>query len=1101
MKILDVLSPDLDLNQRFFVEASAGCGKTFAIENVFVRLLLQESPSFSLEDILVLTFTKEATKELKRRIKTSIEQAIEELSDPLYVRRLFLKEIVEKEKAIQKLQEALSLFDQAQIFTLHGFCYRMLTRFFFESKLSLKKAQEEEVLSQDPACQVVRDFFLYDLKPSLLSPSQLQILLQSFRGDTQKLFRACQSELMREKPLIKLKTFEEKARELQVQLDPLLKRESLEEELYALAEHLKGVKDRSKAFKKEFTLALNSFVSLKAKEDFPTLLDAFLPFGASFFSTFSMDNLKSSASIQEDFSSLLEQLQTIRLDLESLYTADHLFALLLSHLQPLYTKYLSDHQLLTPQQILLRFQDLLKDQKVAKALSKLYSALIVDEFQDTDEVQWDIIHLIFLKHHSSKRPFFLVGDPKQSIYAFRDADIYTYLKASKALGSKALYTLKTNYRSQPHLIEGLNHLFESKNPRWMSLPKINSCLSYSPIQAHALTKKKEYQDGKEAIHWILYEEPSKTKQIPSLDYEENYLFPYLAREISNLVSSKQAVFSDFALLVRDRFQKKRLQDFLNQCHIPFQSTRPERLNESLSILYFYDLLNAICFYKESRKVRRLFLNPFFNQGLTWTKEFEANWLQKLGSLHRLIEEKGFLFFFEALMPMNMENTSFGEWLLSLERGTEIYQDWQELAHYGADLQGQGRSLFEVLEEIHRLLQNEDQSGPFKLNFEVKNAVHLLSLHMSKGLEFEIVIPIGLVNETHQKERTVPLWTEASKPRVAKSFCISNTRLYESESNAEKLRQLYVAMTRAKQRLYLPVVFAADKKESVKSAMTLFLEQLGLNDTNSLLSLGSMYSFSYLKEPLAPIKHKSDSFNSLKEPPKRVFQVFSTQCHSFSSLSDLQKEKESSLEPPRDFQTPLQTLHTLPAGPETGLLYHEILESIHFSESKIDLSSKLKKTPYEPWGDLILSHLKTLLNTPLPTLTGPITLKELSSTQILKEVEFLYPYKEKELIEECVQKGDFITGVIDLVFRHDNYVYFLDYKTNWLGPDSSFYLDVSSCIEAHRYDLQAKIYALALQKYLKVFSSKNLQFGGAFYWFLRGAESTSEPRGLMYLKNF
>ena len=127
MAQFNVLSKEREIFGNYFIEASAGTGKTFTIEHLVVRFLLESS--LELKQILVVTFTKAATRELKKRIYTNIQQALEQEAKWEY-----LKEISQEQR--DKLEEALLLFDEAQIFTIHGFCQRMLQEFAFETGLS-----------------------------------------------------------------------------------------------------------------------------------------------------------------------------------------------------------------------------------------------------------------------------------------------------------------------------------------------------------------------------------------------------------------------------------------------------------------------------------------------------------------------------------------------------------------------------------------------------------------------------------------------------------------------------------------------------------------------------------------------------------------------------------------------------------------------------------------------------------------------------------------------------------------------------------------------------------------------------------------------------
>src|SRR5271169_3967324 len=135
MSSFDILSRTVPLQRRLFLEASAGTGKTFTIEHLVVRLLLETE--MTLDQILVVTFTRAATRELKERIRANLEKVCERKFD-------YLKNITDEQ--LEKSKTALLTFDRSQIFTIHSFCSRLLQEFAFEASvgLELKEWDTEE---------------------------------------------------------------------------------------------------------------------------------------------------------------------------------------------------------------------------------------------------------------------------------------------------------------------------------------------------------------------------------------------------------------------------------------------------------------------------------------------------------------------------------------------------------------------------------------------------------------------------------------------------------------------------------------------------------------------------------------------------------------------------------------------------------------------------------------------------------------------------------------------------------------------------------------------------------------------------------------------
>nr|NGX56518.1 RecBCD enzyme subunit RecB [Candidatus Anoxychlamydiales bacterium] len=149
MKIFEVLNSKQEILGAKFIQASAGCGKTFTIEHIVIRLLL-ENKTINIENILVVTFTKKATAELKFRIKNKIDEIIKILTyskehDIIYdYLHPFLKGD-KKQGAISKLKDALLYFDQAPIFTIHGFCFRSLKDFSLFARVNIDIEEKQDI--------------------------------------------------------------------------------------------------------------------------------------------------------------------------------------------------------------------------------------------------------------------------------------------------------------------------------------------------------------------------------------------------------------------------------------------------------------------------------------------------------------------------------------------------------------------------------------------------------------------------------------------------------------------------------------------------------------------------------------------------------------------------------------------------------------------------------------------------------------------------------------------------------------------------------------------------------------------------------------------
>jgi exodeoxyribonuclease V beta subunit len=178
---------------------------------------------------------------------------------------------------------------------------------------------------------------------------------------------------------------------------------------------------------------------------------------------------------------------------------------------------------------------------------------------------------------------------------------------------------------------------------------------------------------------------------------------------------------------------------------------------------------------------------------------------------------------------------------------------------------------------------------------------------------------------------------------------------------------------------------------------------------------------------------------------------------------------------------------MPLGPETGNIVHHILEQcfkLHYhypiDPHKISLSihSLLQNTPLKDWQQVIEQAIISLLKEPLLLDKTSICLCDVAPEHMQQEMEFVFPVSE-----------GMMKGFIDLCFEHQGKYYFLDWKTNYLGPDETCYSEEAIASEMYRcnYFLQASIYATALKKHIRLFDPRSFTdlFGGAIYYFIRG----------------
>lgn len=957
MKRFDCLSQDCNVFGPHLLEASAGTGKTFTIEHVFVRLILEKVP---LEKILVVTFTRAATRELKHRIRTNIEKAIESLSSR-DISWPYLIDYLGSEEAMFALTQARLGFDDAKIFTIHGFCYRMLKEFAFEAgKLFALNDPDDEGEIARKVRSSMAEFWLAKVDETLLCPEQIALLFGKY--------------------------------------------DTLQELGLALANAQKSLETRSfLTWHQAFIAALNLAPSVSMRDEFDAISSNFKAHKGDFYAQ--MDWLSAALQNPEDpipfrkllahQGSLFSFLDPKNRKVKAKNIPSPFFDWAVSFLGPIVMEASSRKNIqlvlthawktwekatigiLQPDEIVEEMHEALASVEFLQSLKKRFQAVIIDEFQDTDPLQWKIFEKAFIQCPT----LFLVGDPKQSIYRFRSADVYTYFQAKETLGPENVYQLDTNFRSSKELLGSLNVLF-SRN--WLRLPQKNSVIEYLPVNAGSSVSSC-LQDEKKAIHWILGEDIAT--------FNETFL-PFAVAEIEKLQISD---YKSVAILVKDRYELQSALDLLRSRGIPCIARSHQLLSETFDCCAIRELFEAIA-NPEDESARFIAEHGPFQTDLPYLywREF--------------IEENGIAKFFSEFFNDNVS--------ADLRQVIEEIFVWEQ--REGFSFEG----LIQFFEELDPVRRRAD---------EVEDAVQILTLHVSKGLEFEIVFALALAS-----------------PNVEADV----------EINAEKLRQLYVAMTRAKKRLYVPYKPSHSKR---LSPMDLFVTQIETEVGAFIPYLGKLsethdLSFEHVPTPYRLLDKEIQEETQKIEEPLPVIRYTPTYIQSFTSLAQSEHLKIES------------TDDGLPRGKETGTIIHEVFETIFQTRAwKSDTDSLVEKilhsTSLASNVTLVQELVRKTLSQVLSDGKRSFCLRELDV--VFPEMEFLY-----------VRESNYITGSMDLVFILETEVYLIDWKTNVLNHTQA---DV--VMRANDYPLQAALYKEAIIRHF----NQEKKFGGMFYIFVRTGE--------------
>ncbi len=1138
------------------IEASAGTGKTYTISALFLRLILEEN--FNPANILVVTFTRAATDELRSRIRNCLvtaRRAIEEkeCEDPN------IAAIVKKFEpvtAVEKIKDALTDFDEAAIFTIHGFCQRILkenafeTGSLFDTDLamdidSLKTQVLEDYYRTKFYCLPIEFLSYLKSKAGIKTPDDLAKFIPIQNIDDIKVIPDVSNSdlpalVSYQKNLKKLIKLWEK--EKQGAID-LLCQPGMSGTKYGGITK-KGDDTKRKIKVSALVAEMDDFLNSHGKV-FPVFANL-EKFADSFFTSGRGLNKGATPPEHAIFTAAGQLLQSAgQLELEMEQAVLYLKIRLLDFYKTEIAKRKKERNLFYFDDLLSLVNDALSGPRgydLQQSVRYSYKAALVDEFQDTDSMQYNIFSRLFI-HETT--PLFMIGDPKQAIYGFRGADIFSYLKAANDAENK--YTLTKNYRSNKGLIDAVNAVFGNKD-----LPFVFEDIGFKPGEAAKTDETGSFE------MWFF--ESDDGDQIKKTD-AVTLICDAVTDDIAHSVFNGGQDAGEIAVLVRTNRQAFAIKDGLSKRRVPSVIYSSGNVFDSQEANALLLVLGGIAEPLNTSKVKAALSTDIFGANASdlvvdEENQYLENKFLDFFEYNRIWETKGFMGMFRALLTREKVRSK----LLAFDDGerrlTSLLHLSELLHEYWEDKKPAFSGLLKWFSL--KLTDNSGSSEESQLRLESDElAVKIITVHKSKGLEFPVVYcPFAWDEINLRRGKGALLFhdladkTDGSSKGLVLDLARSEESLEAAEKEAisESLRLLYVALTRAVKKC---VLMWGDIKGTENCAMSYILHFLahdkvpGDNLMNEHQDFMSGFTAIEMKKDLTQLAENEDSI-AIEKPSAYKKHVASTslladehdlKVREFSGLIEKDfgiSSFSSMISNQKDFlDTPDRDVHAMPymvedigrvegifafpKGAKAGTFFHEIFEEIDFtSKDDKELSAKIeeKLTSFDfekKWLPVVLECVKKALCEPLNT--DGLSLDKISNKDRIVEMEFYFPvnpgvfeglYKtlttlpvedgegnstESDRFERGIQKG-FIKGFIDLIFRYKGKYYILDYKSNYLGPGVDFYSHeaLSAAIAVDGYRLQYYIYTLALHMYLKsklpAYDYKK-DFGGVYYMFLRG----------------
>lgn len=1038
LRILDHAA--VPLSGMNLIEASAGTGKTYAIASLYLRLLIEKG--LRPEQILVVTFTEAATQELHARIRRRIREAFDvmrgEPTEDDFLANLRDRADVtgSTDHVAVLLEAALAEFDMASIFTIHGFCLRVLQDHAFESGA----LYDTELMDDQSALagQVIDDFWrerFFGDANSLLAyallkkwtPDRLMAFLQSLQLSERDVVLPIYGET-------EIARIENDA---QAAFDEIRRIWRDESEAISTILHSDKSLSRSEKFYRDDKVEplLPALDELVESQNPFALFDGFEKLTTSGIAA---GTKKNGTSPAHPFFEACERLQS---------AADERLLALKSELVEFYRKRWPERK---KEGNIRFFDDLLTDlyhaladgseaEVLAEALRSRYRAALIDEFQDTDPVQYDIFRCIYANSDAS---LFLIGDPKQAIYSFRGADIFAYFRAASDIGEERRFTLNTNWRSVPKLLNGFNQLFDHARQ-----PFVFDGIPSPPLVAGRVISESE-RTGKPPLKLCLLDGgkgDGSLKSGAATQFAAEACASIVAETISSGVDA-----SDVAVIVRTHRQARLMQATLRAAGIVSVMRSTESVFASIEAEEVRILVTALAEPGRESLVRVALVTPLFGlngNDIARLNEDENSWagrLQTFRDYHQLWRERGFMVMAQELMRREgVRERLLATAGMSGERALTNVLHCFELLHREAHARGLGME--SLVAWFSERVATRESGEEYQIRLENDEpAVKILTAHVSKGLQYPVVFcPFQFIGGNGSGE--VVLCHDDATGRMVRDFgspSIAHHRTVAArEMLAENLRLFYVALTRAEQRciFFTGRIFEGNKKSkppqlSAASYLLYASDEVrrSSDPVSEAKSTLQAIGVDEMEERLKEIANESDGAMQVRrllfgdefrvsvspagttERLGLVLRTFERKLETdwrIASFTTLSRHKHMAFElPDRDESVPAESavpvvlpdadrsIFSFPKGAAAGILMHSIFETLEFasaSQSAIDEACVKALDRYgfdKEWHLALAGMVRQVLSTSLSSPASPFTLSNLREQSWVTELEFFFPLK-------------------------------------------------------------------------------------------------------------
>ena len=1099
-----------DYKNHISLTANAGSGKTFVLSKRFVEILLNEE--IDLSSIVAITFTDKAAGELNKKIAREIDE------------RILSEENSGKRKKLEEIRRQLV---SANISTIHSFCINILREFSPEAEID----PNFNVIDQSTADEIFQLCIEDSINTNIKNPEsseELKYIIRYF--GSKKAFITQLENSLNQKNTI----------------------DQISRKLYSRSEN-----EIVNFFRKEFETVFNQIFSAKISEVITILriINDFVlkqnksnkyAIEAEYVLNQFRPNLSSVSQIvflRKLVDSALTKKYTVRIKdyvgkgQEEYHAQSDTINLLLQELIPFFSleegskheielarigkaflkifnstnKLYSDRKkqkgYLDFEDLLIFTQQVLQREEVQTYLREKFHYIMIDEYQDTNELQYEIFMPILDNLRSGN--LFVVGDEKQSIYMFRNAELEVFNKTKREIDGTdkpgRLLSLPHSFRMAPALVLFINKIFSNlfNNPDHF----------FNEVEHNELVcAKDENEIGK--VELLLSEAGIETNECD-----------LVAEKISKLLSDNEVELKDIAILCRKRDSFAELEKVFAKKNIPYSIVGGKGFYQRQTIYDIYNYLSFLLKQDNDSALIGILRSPFFNisdlqlykisleEGNTFYEKLKSsseNNFELIEVYNRLNENLLIASSTEIYSLIRKILLESGYWAVIASKknsSQEIANVEKLLLLARAFTKKSFKNLYDFTVSMRESIEDHEDEGQAQVTRD-ENSVKILTIHQAKGLEFKVVFLYNCndtVKDSSVKSKSlicdknygviakVPTnGNYFNKYETAPIVSLYNYIIYR-KNLAEIKRLLYVGLTRAKNYLFIS---AELKKEEPNKNSFFYLILKGLNADHSMneINLSSVVQFMKLVDSEYKFYNKNISLNI--PIIREIEKAESIDIKEKSALAEkMILTKKIHDKPKREIisatkismftQCPVKYQLTYELGYST--IYNLVKERSNEFEFNLSEDDELRQYA-QLKGKLIHTVLKEeIVHEELSEyLTNHLSLESFANDlqrndfqiSLLKEIEKYYGSNTHRTISKsdnyknefevyCEEKEHYLYGIIDKLIIEKDKLIIIDYKT-----DNISYDQLNS--RAESYIPQLTFYAYVLSKLYKSYNNFQLR---------------------------